>query len=475
MAGTRAAAIFDLDRTLLGDSSGLLVVEALVDLGLMSDRDRRVADVTRRAYRFVGETWIGMKATRASISRIAGWSVEDLREAARRSVERLDAAVYEEARTLIRRHRDDGDLICIATSTGREFIEPLAEHLGIDHLIASEYEEEDGKFTGNLLGKWLWGPDKADAVKAWADREGVDLSESHAYSDSYYDRHLLEMVGFPRPVNPDPLLRAYAVHKGWPVLEFKGRPDGPKAAREPYDLVRAIAHPLLSPVNIAAEDVERIPPEGPCIVAANHRSYLDPVVLASVASRRGRKLRYLGKKEVFDAPVIGHLARALNQIRVHRGTGEARPLKEAVDALERGEAVGIFPQGTIPRGHEFFQPQLRGRTGVVRLALATGVPVIPVALWDTEKVWPRSSRVPKVGELVTRTAVHARAGEPMYLKAPEGREGDKEILEDLTRQVMDAISALLPEEVRNPPPPTPEQIREATPANVLLKDADATG
>lgn len=470
--GTRAAAIFDLDRTLLGDSSGLLVTEALVDVGLLSERDRRIADVTRRAYRAVGETWIGMQATRRSVSRIAGWSVEDLREAARRSVDRLDGAVYAEARALIERHRAAGRIVCIATSTGRHFVEPLCEHLGVDRLIATEYEDHEGRLTGRFLGEWLWGPAKAEAVRAFAREDDVDLGASYVYTDSYYDRQLLEMAGYPRPVNPDPLLRGLAVHRGWPILEFRNRPEGPRPGIEPYDLFRPFTHPLLAPMAIKAEGLEGIPAEGPCIIAANHRSYLDPVVLSAVALRRGRKLRYLGKREVFDVPVFGQFARMLGQIRVDRGSGQARPLQEAVDALDRGEAIGIFPQATIPRGREFFAHRLEGKTGVARLAAATGVPVIPIALWDTEKIWPRKEKIPKPFELARRRPVHARVGPPMYLAAPPGGEEDPAAMHELTQQVLEGIQQLLPAEVAYPPPPTPEQIREMWPSNIPLPDEE---
>ncbi len=392
--------------------------------------------------------------------------MEEMRSAVRRSLEALDEAVYDEARALIARHRSDGDLVCIATSTGRELVEPIAERLGVDHLIASEYEAEDGTFTGNLIGRWLWGPDKAEAVRSFAQEMDIDLQESYAYTDSWYDRHLLEMVGYPRPVNPDPLLRALAARNGWPVLTFGGGAMGAIGALELFDLFRPLAHPLLSPVAVEAAGVENIPQEDGCIIASNHRSYLDPVVLATVALRRGRKLRYLGKKEVFDAPVLGQFAKAMRQIRVERGTGDSRPLREAIDAVKRGEAAAIFPQGTIPRGREFFSPTLEGKLGVARLALATGAPVIPVALWDTERVWPRSSRVPRVQELASRQPVHARVGEPMMLKAPEGREEDREVLAELTAEVMEAIGSLLPDEVRYPPEPSEEDIREAIPANV---------
>ncbi|MCA1831094.1 MAG: HAD-IB family hydrolase, partial [Actinobacteria bacterium] len=370
----RRAAFFDLDRTLLGDSSGLLIMDALNERGMISDRDQSLAEVGRRFFRIIGETRLGMEITRRSLSRMAGWSRTDLREAAARSVEKLDAAVYAEARTLINRHHEEGHLVCIATSTGRDIVEPLAERLGVDQLIATEYEEDQhGVYTGNLIGKWLWGPDKAEAVKSFADRERIDLSESYAYSDSYYDRPLLESVGYPRVVNPDPLLRAYAVRKGWPVLGFSNREGNPKHAPEPYDLIRPFAHPLLSAVNLVVEGVQLIPRDAPVILAANHRSYLDPVVLAMVASRRGRKLRFLAKKEMFEAPLVGQAMRALGQIRVDRGSGDSSPLEQAVDALGRGEAIGIFPEGTIPKGGETLEP----RTGVARLAVESGATVVP--------------------------------------------------------------------------------------------------
>jgi putative phosphoserine phosphatase/1-acylglycerol-3-phosphate O-acyltransferase len=378
-------------------------------------------------------------------------------------VDKLDAAVYEEARTLIARHKAQGHLVCIATSTGRDIVEPLADRLGVDRLLATDYESEEGLFTGNLIGKWLWGPDKAEAVKAFCEREDIDLDESYAYTDSYYDRPLLEMVGYPRVVNPDALLRALAVRKGWPVLGFRNRSGPPKIALEPFDFLRPLGHPLLAPVNIVVEGVQLIPRDGPVILAANHRSYLDPVVLTGVAFRRGRKPRYLGKKEVFDVPIAGQLMRALGQIRVERGTGDATPLKLAIEALERGEAIGIFPQGTIPRAEAFFDPVLRGRTGVARLALATEAPVVPIALWGTERIWPRSHRLPRIGELVARRPVYAKVGEPMYLKPPPGGKESSAAYHELTQQVLERIRDLLPESVRNPAPPTREQIQLATP------------
>jgi putative phosphoserine phosphatase/1-acylglycerol-3-phosphate O-acyltransferase len=99
------------------------------------------------------------------------------------------------------------------------------------------------------------------------------------------------------------------------------------------------------------------------------------------------------------------------------------------------------------------------------LAVATDAPVVPIALWGTEKIWPRSQRLPKIGELVARRPVYAKVGEPVYLKLAPGQTEDSAALHELTQQVMDRISDLLPEAVRNPPPPTAEQVRRSSPAD----------
>ena len=116
--------------------------------------------------------------------------------------------------------------------------------------------------------------------------------------------------------------------------------------------------------------------------------------LALVARAIGRPVRFLGKKEIFDAPVVGH---DRPRHRRHRGRPWQRlgqPLRAAESALKAGEVVVVLPQGTIPRGYDFFDPVLHGKTGTARLAAATGATVVPVGLWGTEKVWPRSARVP---------------------------------------------------------------------------------
>ncbi len=221
-------------------------------------------------------------------------------------------------------------------------------------------------------------------------------------------------------------------------------------------LILTFARPSLVPyADIDLQGTERIPKEGPVILVGNHRSYFDPVVMGMVVAKTGRTMHGLGKKELFDMPVIGTVASALGGIRVDRGSGSDEPLQAAADVLERGGLIVIMPQGTIPRGPAFFEPELKGRWGTSRLAQMTGAVVVPVGLWGTEKVWPRSSRLPNVFNVADAPSVTATVGEPLHLK---GKDLDAD-----TRRVMKAISALLPPQARRKYKPTPEELARTYP------------
>jgi putative phosphoserine phosphatase/1-acylglycerol-3-phosphate O-acyltransferase len=120
----------------------------------------------------------------------------------------------------------------------------------------------------------------------------------------------------------------------------------------------------------------------------------------------------------------------------------------AARALEAGELITLMPQGTIPRGPAFFEPELRGRWGAARLAAMTEAPVIPVGLWGTEKVWPRSSRLPRLA--ANRPLVTVKAGPEVELFHQDPDED--------TKRIMSAISDLLPPEAVKRRRPTPEEL-----------------
>ena len=181
-----------------------------------------------------------------------------------------------------------------------------------------------------------------------------------------------------------------------------------------------------------------------------------------MVSKTGRTVRFLGKKEVFDAPLIGQIASLVGGIRVDRTSGSDEPLEHAAAALQAGDMVALMPQGTIPRGLEFFNPQLKGRWGAARLAVQTNATVIPIGLWGTEKVWPRNAKLPDVLNLSNPPLVSITVGTPVELD----RSGNSdEIIAANTDAIMTAISELLPAESRVQRVPTDAELRATFPSS----------
>jgi putative phosphoserine phosphatase/1-acylglycerol-3-phosphate O-acyltransferase len=273
-----------------------------------------------------------------------------------------------------------------------------------------------------------------------------------------YDLPLLSAVAHPTAINPDPRLRVVAAVRRWPTQYFDVPAGVPKfAGLEPQRAIQLLARPQLFPwVRFDVDGVDHIP-DGPVILVGNHRSYFDPLAIGYAMAQAGRPVRFLGKKEVFDAPVVGQVVTALGGIRVERGSGSDEPLKAAAEALAAGEAVAIMPQGTIPRGRAFFDPELKGRWGAAKLAALSGAPVVPIGLWGTEKVWPRNARTPDVLAVGHPPTVRIRVGPPVALGLADP-DAD-------TKAIMAALVDLLPEEARVEREPTPEELARSLPAS----------
>src|SRR5690606_22835812 len=165
---------------------------------------------------------------------------------------------------------------------------------------------------------------------------------------------VLSAVGHPVAVDADGRMAFRAAARRWPTVHLDVSPGVrklPLLGLELQKLAMAFAHPAMVPfADIEISGAEHIPRQGPVIVVANHRSYFDPTVIAMAIAKTGRTVRFPGKKEVFDVPLVGQLATAIGGIRVDRGTGSDEPLDAAVAALRGGEMVALMPQGTIPRG-----------------------------------------------------------------------------------------------------------------------------
>ncbi len=453
------AVFIDLDRTLLNHASGLVLNRALASEGVLAPGrtipgDKLLYAINDR----LGENLISMGLVRVAARVAKGWSQAAVRAAGRRAAPELVTMVAPFAPQYLAAFREAGHQMVLTTTTPIDMIAAFADAMGFDDVIATTYEaDQDGCYTGRIFEGFVWGTGKLKAVRAWAAEAGVDLDASHACSDSVFDTPLLSSVGYPHAVNPDPGLTLIATVRRWPQEHWDRPPGVPSLVGfEPYHLLRPFVRPSSFPyARFSFEGLDSIPSSGPVLLASNHRSYFDVAALALVAAKMGRPVRFLGKKEIFDAPVVGLVARALGGISVDRGSGSNEALHAAEAALAAGEVVIVLPQGTIPRGEAFFDPELHGKTGVARLAAATKATVVPIGLWGTEAVWPRSARIPDVTKVTHPPKISVVVGPPVPL-AYNDAVAD-------TASVMAAISALLPEESRTRHEPTAEELARTKP------------
>jgi len=184
------------------------------------------------------------------------------------------------------------------------------------------------------------------------------------------------------------------------------------------------------------EGLDLIPASGPAIVAANHVSYLDPFANGYAVMKAGRRPRFLAKDDLFKIRVVGTAIRGAGQIPVDRGAGGAAPLVSAANALEEGEVVVIYPEGTVTK-HPDSLP-MDGKTGTVRLSLMSGVPVTPMASWGGQAVWQKSGK----GSLKFGRPIWVKVGEPIDFSARAGEVNDREALHEMTDELMAALTAL---------------------------------
>lgn len=439
---SQEAAFFDLDRTLLLGASGPTLSRALRHHGLLPGDPVPGEGLAFKIFDIFGENLPSILLTRQGARGAKGWPATNVDDAAIDLAPTLAGLVEPFAKVTIDEHREAGRKVVLATTTPYQLVKPFADILGFDDVLATRYRVgDDGCFDGTIDGEFVWSQGKARSVKVWARANGVDLDGSYAYSDSFFDIPMLSSVGNPVAVNPDPRLFAVATARRWSITWFNAPPGVPKpVGLEPQRAMAMLGREELFPwIDIQLSGIEHLPERGPVILASNHRSYLDPLLVGFVSNKRGRPARFLAKKEVTDAPIVGPLASALGAIRVDRGSGSEAPMLEAARALQGGELIAVFPQGTIPRGRDFFDPELKGRYGAVRLALSTGAPIVPLGLWGTEKAWPRSSRVPYLLNLADPPTVQATVGEPYF---PD------EDVEAATNDLMARLVSLLPAEAR---------------------------
>jgi 1-acyl-sn-glycerol-3-phosphate acyltransferase len=232
-----------------------------------------------------------------------------------------------------------------------------------------------------------------------------------------------------------------------------------------FSFIAAIARPLMA--ILCKRDwrgTENLPKTGGVLIVANHYSFFDPISLGHYVVANGRTPRFTAKAGVFKNPVLGRLFKAAGQIPVQRGSREAvKALLAAQDAAKGGEAVIFYPEGTMTKDPELWP--MVGRTGAARIALRTGVPVVPIAQWGAQEVFASYSTKP---QFFPRKTLKVVAGPALDLSPWAERSRDRAAEQEVTELIMAEITRLLEglrgekaPEVRFVPPAKPESEPES--------------
>jgi HAD superfamily hydrolase (TIGR01490 family) len=218
----RAAAFFDLDRTLMAGSSAFEFGRASYRAGLVSRSDLAKFAVENLRFRLVGSTDERTDALRDSISKqIKGSELKDMRRLAPDVLAGVLPRLYPQMLQEAWQHQDAGRPVYICTAASQEIATELGRILGFDGALGTSSEVVDGRYTGRSIGHFTYRQGKADAIIELAEAEGLDLAQSYAYSDSESDLPMLRIVGHPVAVNPDKTLAQVAKDEGWQVMTFE--------------------------------------------------------------------------------------------------------------------------------------------------------------------------------------------------------------------------------------------------------------
>jgi 1-acyl-sn-glycerol-3-phosphate acyltransferase len=210
---------------------------------------------------------------------------------------------------------------------------------------------------------------------------------------------------------------------------------------------------------------EYVPREGGLILAANHLSEMDPLVIAHYVYDAGRWPQFLAKSSLFHVPLLGPFLRWVRQIPVYRGTADAaKALDAAAAAVRAGDGVIIYPEGTTPKEGDLWPA--RGKTGIARLFLTTDAPVVPLVTWGSQRLFdPRTRKM----RLLPGTPVTVLVGPPVDLSKWAGAEPTAANLHAITEEIMDALRDLL-SQARGEPVPVTSGDERPQPSSV---DGDA--
>lgn len=239
------------------------------------------------------------------------------------------------------------------------------------------------------------------------------------------------------------------------TVKLRSKPSAEKRRPGVFWILAGISLPIWSlMVRYRFTPTSKLPKTGSFILAPNHYSEIDPIAMGAAVWHLGRLPRFMAKASLFKVPVLGWLLKMSGQIPVEREgairSGDARknPMGAAAQLIKRESAIIVYPEGTLTRDPELWP--MRGKSGAVRLALESGVPLIPVAHWGTQELMPRYAK--RIRPFPRKT-IEVSVGEPLDLSHYAGRPLDQKTITEATNELMNAITALLAG-LRSEQPPT---------------------
>jgi putative phosphoserine phosphatase / 1-acylglycerol-3-phosphate O-acyltransferase len=420
--GPEIGAFFDLDRTLVaGFTVAALARERLRrrEIGAAEVLHMMQLALEYRLGRSEFEPLIE-SAARSAKGRLA----EDVEEMGERIFRQSIAdQIYPEMRELVRAHQRRGHTVVLSSSSTSVQAEPVARYLGIDHVLCNRFVvDELGLLTGELERPVVWGGTKATTVQRFAAKHRVDLRRSYFYADGDEDIGLMYLVGNPRPTNPGPQMTRVAARRGWPVLRLRSRDDGgPLAGVRTLATVGSLG-PLaagalgislltwnkrtgvnfltrnwpqtvlaLNDVKLNVTGAGNLTARRPAVFLFNHRNNFDIFMVAALVRDNWTGV---AKVELERNPLVGPLGKWMDAAFIDRADSAAAvaALKPVEDAARKGLSIVVAPEGTRMDARTA-DPLTVGpfKKGAFRMAMATGLPVVPIVIRNSDSVAARNS------------------------------------------------------------------------------------
>jgi putative phosphoserine phosphatase/1-acylglycerol-3-phosphate O-acyltransferase len=415
--GPEVGAFFDLDGTLVAGFTGVLMTQDRLRRGQMSIGEfigMVQAGLNHQLGRSEFEDLIGKGARM-----LHGNSLSDLDELGERLfVQHVQSRIYPEMRAMVRAHMARGHTVVLSSSALTVQVEPVARFLGIDNVLSNKFEtDDDGLITGEVVRPILWGAGKARAVQAFAAKNGIDLADSYFYADGDEDVALMYLVGHPRPTNPAGKLAAVAAKRGWPILRFSSR-----SGSSPVSQLRTVAgiasllpaatggiglglltrsrrtgvnfftaawtRMLMTAVGIDLNVIgeENLTAQRPAVFIFNHRNQADPMIAGRLISDN---FTSVGKKELEKDPIMGTIGKVMDAAFIDRDDPKAavESLRKIEELARKGLSVLIAPEGTRLDTTEVGP----FKKGPFRIAMAAGIPIVPIVIRNAEVIAERNS------------------------------------------------------------------------------------